>query len=836
MAGHQRLPVETVLPQVAQALRECGAVVLEAPTGSGKTTRVPPFLYREGLLGDGQLVLLQPRRVAARACARAIADVLGSPLGELVGYQIRFERRLSARTKINVVTEGILTRRFVGDSLLEGVSCVVLDEFHERSIHTDTLLAFLHELRLLRDDLKIVVMSATLRGEAVAAYLGDCPVVRAEGRLFPLQTCYQPLPARHAFGDGVAEGLHCLFADKDDDGGHVLVFLPGVPEIERVRRHLDQQVWPAEILCLHGSLSSEEQDRALRGGAGRRIILATNVAETSLTIDGVSAVIDAGYHKQMTFDAFRGLNRLEMKRISVASAVQRAGRAGRQRPGRVIRLWDETQQALLEPEERAEIHRVDLCDHLLPILDFHGPDLAAFPFFEAPDQARLTESLALLQGLGVLDRQGRLTAKGKAMTDFPLHPRLAAMLWYAAENGGLAAALSLCALLPELPRDEGGSLADQVAAFQAWCYDERGRPPFPGARTAQRGLRQLERLAKRTWPQAKTPEQTPSDWLALFLLQGFPDRLSRVTAPGAAVTAAGRGLQLSDDRLAPGTLFLALEKRDGKGGARAGRIVVVPKALLELALTIDVREVAVYDDARQLVVGKRQRWIGDFLVDEKEGVKVGPEAIAEALAEAALNDFDRVFQPDKAARRFLCRLQLAQRHLADVADWPDVGEAGLHAMLREACYGKRSLAELRKLDWLTLLKNHTPWPARQVLDRELPDRLRVPSGSEILVDYEAALGATGRPVLAARIQEMFGLEETPKLARGRLPVLCHLLAPSRRPVQITEDLAGFWRSGYAEVRKELRARYAKHYWPENPLEAQAIRGVRPRGDRPKKSS
>nr|WP_279382453.1 ATP-dependent helicase HrpB [Acanthopleuribacter pedis] len=821
------MPVETVLPQVAEALRRHRAVVLEAPTGSGKTTRVPPFLYRSGLLGDGQLVMLQPRRVAARACARAIADQLDSHLGDLVGYQVRFERRVSAKTRVAVVTEGILTRRFISDSLLEGVSCVVLDEFHERSIHTDTLLAFLHELRQLRDDLTIVVMSATLRGEAIAAYLGDCPIVRAEGRLFPLETSYLPLPKRHAFGEGVADALRQLFS-VNDDGGHVLVFLPGVPEIERVRRFLAEGAWPAEVTCLHGSLSSEEQDRVLAPGGPRRIILATNVAETSLTIYGVSAVIDAGYHKQMTYDVFRGLNRLEMKRISLASAVQRAGRAGRQRAGRVIRLWDPTQQALLEAEERAEIHRVDLCDHLLPIIDFHGPNLADFPFFEPPAAASLDESLKVLHMLGALDPAGRLTEKGRTMTAFPLHPRLASMAAFAAEHGGLEHALALCAVLPELPREDHRGLPEHVEDFRVWLADPRGRPPFPGARTAQRGLRQLERLAKKTWPRAKARANLRDEDLALWLLQGYPDRLFRVTAPGAAVGGGGRGVTLPNDHLKVGQLFLALELRDGKGGARAGRIVPVAATWLDAYLEVETRLVAVYDPRRQAVVGKRQRWVGDFLVGEKEGVKVDDVAVAEALADAAGADWERVFQPDDRAKRLLCRLQLAHQHLADDTDWPAVDPPGLQALLRDHCFGKRSLADLRKLNWYDLLLQQVPWSARELLDRELPEKLTVPSGSRITVDYEAALGPAGRPILAARIQEMFGLQQTPRLARGRLPVLCHLLAPSRRPVQVTEDLANFWRSGYAEVRKELRARYAKHYWPENPLEAEAIRGVRPR--------
>ncbi|CAM2066844.1 ATP-dependent helicase HrpB [Sulfidibacter corallicola] len=837
MSFPEHLPVDRVLPQLAKALREGSAAVLQAPTGSGKTTRVPPFLLKSGVLGDGLLMMLQPRRVAARACARTLAAQVGDRLGDTVGYQIRFERKASAKTRILVVTEGILTRRLLQDALLEGVNAVILDEFHERSVHTDLSLAFLRELSAVRDDLKLVVMSATLQTEPVSRFLSNCPIITAEGRTYPLTIHHHPTTTPRDFGPACEGALNALFADPEDDGGHVLIFLPGAPEINRVKRHLDQKSWPAKLVPLHGSLSSSEQDAALRPSRERRIILSTNIAETSLTIEGVSAVIDSGYQKQMFHHVGTGIDHLDLVRISRASAKQRAGRAGRQRPGRVIRLWDDALHQMLSENDEPEMSRIDLASTLLQVIDFHGPDLDDFPFFERPPEAVLNRASNTLRLLGALGDDGRQTDKGRRLAGLPLHPRLGAILLEGIARNRLGEAASLCALLGERPLRESAELSEQMELYADW---REGKARLdPGTERACRRLRDIERQLLRqaaslthgkTAPPGNPRSMGSEEWAAL-LLAGFPDRICRVVGQGLGRMVGGRGIAFTPPKHGSSfDLFIAVrlsERGTDRTAGKADQIVPITLATARTLLPTETRESAVFDAQRQAVRGVRQTVLGGLVLDEKQGVAVDAEAMSTALAEAAAQHFERVFQPDPKARRLLTRLRFAARHLPEEG-WPDYTDSGLRAMLPTLCFGKKNFEALRKMDWQVHLLAPLSWQQRQLLDREVPERWQVPSGSSVIIDYEPAQDPAGTPVLAARIQEMFGMAETPRIARGRVALLCHLLGPNRRPVQITSDLKSFWDGGYAEVRKELRSRYPKHYWPENPYEAQAIRGVRPR--------
>ncbi len=830
-----RLPIDAVLPELVAALRAHRAVALRAPTGSGKTTRVPPALLREGFLDDGRLLMLQPRRVAARACAHAMARQMGEAVGDTVGYQIRFDRRVSKRTKILVITEGVLTRRFASDPLLEGVACVILDEFHERSIHTDLGLAFLRELAAVRDDLKTVVMSATMDLEPVSRFLGDCPTVEATSRAHPLAVDYLASPAAKPLDERIRAGLERLLADPDDDNGHILAFLPGAPEIRRVMRRLGGRDWGLDIVPLHGSLTAAEQDRALASTARRRLILATNIAETSLTIEGVTAVIDAGLHKRLIHDPNRGLDRLDTLRISRASADQRAGRAGRVAPGRVIRLWSQDYQAMAPAQDPPEIAIADLTGPLLRVLDFHGPDLDAFPFFEPPPTAAIAHGLATLRMLGAIDASGRVNQQGKRLADLPLHPRIGRIFAHAAESGHLTEAAMACAALNERPLAKTNlDLFEQVEALRR-CERGRDGDPERDGRAIRRALeaeRQLLRQARKLWPRA-VAKQTPMtrDTLADLLLAGFPDRLCVSRGPGRGVMVGGRGVAFEPFSSPDGHgLFLALELSERGHNRTAGKVdLLFPTTLdrVAAALPLDTEETAVFDESREAVAGvRRQRW-QDLTLSETAGVALPEEALAAVLADHASRRFDAVFKPDKTSQALLWRLRFAAKHLEEET-WPDVSKDGLKAMLPELCIGKRKLGDLRRLDWAAALLAKLDWRSRRLLDEEVPETVAVPSGSKVRVDYAPAFEAAGQPILAARIQEMFGMTDTPRIARGRVSLLLHLLAPNMRPAQVTQDLRSFWNAGYAEVRKELRQRYPKHYWPEDPSRAKAIRGVRPR--------
>lgn len=829
------LPVDGTLPELIDALRQAPAVVLRAPTGTGKTTRVPPALLDSGLLGDGQLLMLQPRRVAARACARTMAMQRGESVGETIGYQVRFEKAAGKKTRILVVTEGILTRRFAVDGLLEGISVVVLDEFHERSVHTDLALAFLRELLSLRDDLKVVVMSATIDTGPVSRYLYDCPVITVQARTHPLRIDYLPQNARERLPNQIAAGVKHLLRDGADDRGHILAFLPGAGEIRAAQRHMTG-LDGLEVVPLHGGLTSAEQDAALTPSARRRLILATNIAETSLTIEGVSAVVDSGYHKTLLHDHRRGVDRLDLRRVSRASADQRAGRAGRTGPGRVVRLWDQDRHQGLVANEIPELHRADLAGPLLQILDFYGPDLADFPFFEPPPDQALTRGLALLRMLDAVDKDHRLTDHGRALHALPLHPRQGTILALGAREGMLDDAASICALLSESGRGDG-DLAQQKQSLEAYIAGAGAVDALGDARTMRRLVdtrKQLLQIGKRLKGNAGQKRRFDGDALARLLLAGYPDRLCVVREPGKAVLMGGRGVSFD---VAPGEavpkLMLALELVEvstSRDAAKVGRRLPVTEEQVRDVLRLDTREGAVWDPEREAVRGVRQTLCGDLILREKPA-EVDPAVLAETLAQQAGDRFDVLFRPDKDAAALLARLRFAAKHLPE-EDWPDVSDAGLIAHLPQWLHGKRKLDAVRKLDWRQALEGLLDWSRKSLLDREVPVSYTVPSGSRIRIDYASALEDTGYPVLAVRLQEMFGQSDTPRVARDRVPVLLHLLAPNMRPAQVTRDLRNFWNQTYAEVRKELRRRYPKHSWPEDPWTAQAMRGAKRRRPNP----
>lgn len=861
MGVMEHLPIEAVLPRLIEQLRERRAAVLTAPAGAGKSTRVPPALLSAGIPAVGQIVMLQPRRLAARAVARMMARAFDEPVGRTVGYRVRFEDKSCAQTRVLVVTEGILTRRFLADPFLEGVGCVILDEFHERTVHVDLALAFVRELMQVREELRLVVMSATLsRVEPLLRFLGPgCDQIACETAVHPLQIDYlrRPELGRRPLPDQVAAGLRRMLGRDDDDGGDLLVFLPGAAEIRGAKTRLEEESLPGqpELVPLYGALSAPEQDRVLQPGARRRVILSTNIAETSLTVPGVTAVVDSGLVKRLSYDPRTGMDRLELGQVSAASATQRAGRAGRTAPGRVLRLWTEEEQRTLPKADPPEILRVDLSSALLSILAFHPSDPHDLPLFEPPSRASVDAALSLLLLLGAVERAGeegrmRLTALGQRLAAFPLHPRVGAMLEASRSLGLEGEAALLAALLGErdLLRHDAGPppTTSSDLLLRRYLYLDLERRHFSERAARELGVDlraahqvrqaegQLLRLIRTTpAPNRESPERS----LLQLVLAGFPDRVCRRRRPGKpeAKMVGGRGVRLSEaSGVRDAELFVALEADAGKRGLHAVSVVRVASAVDEQQLGELFPEqlrssiATVFDEQSQAIKGVRRRCYADLLLAEEEGVDVEPLEAARLLAAEAAQRFEQVFRPDREARQLIARLRFAAAHLP--LPWLDVSEQGLKALLPELCQaGHRSLDELRRLDWAKELQSRLTHRQHQLLEREVPARLQVPSGRWVVIDYAEALGPGGAPVLAVKLQEVFGLAETPRVCGGRVPLRLHLLAPNGRPVQVTQDLRSFWSETYAEVRKDLRGRYPKHPWPADPWSARPTSRTKPRG-------
>lgn len=852
------LPIDSTLPDILAGLRAGRGLVLVAPPGAGKTTRVPPAILYSGLLAaeNPGVIVLQPRRIAARSVAARIAEEQGWQLGREVGYQVRLERRVSAETRLRIETEGILNRQILADPFLDGIGAVVLDEFHERSIHSDLAIALLREVRReVRPDLLIVVMSATLDVGPVARFLDDCPVLEVPGRSFPVGLEYRP-SSRPASPEAVVPAILDVLADVRD-GGHVLVFLPGMAEIRRAQKVVQPLARDrgAVVYPLHGSLPADEQDRALHPSTLRKVILATNIAETSLTIDGVTTVIDSGLARIAHHDAARGFDRLDLGRISQASAAQRAGRAGRTAPGRCIRLWSERELRGMEPFEVPEVHRVDLCGTVLSLHSWGVREAREFAWFEPPSGDRIDAAERLLLSLGALDRDsGRISESGKRMLGLPVHPRLARLLMAASADGRPELGAALAALLSEkdLAAREAGvgeerprptlerGLSDLLprldwlaeAEHSRFAPSLRGRGIDPvAARQAARVRDDLVRIASRLRGLVETRRGASEDDEALlrWLILAYPDRVVRRRGgEETGVMVGGRGVRLAPESVVrEGDLFLALDPREQRRQGTLELQVRLASAvrlewLEELTPELLRRERAtVYDPARERVVGVSRLWYLDLLLREDANQPVDPSKVSAVLAEALRPRAEAIFREDPAAASWLARYAFVKAALPEL-DWPEIGEPAFTEMLETICQGHVKLEEIRRVDKISYLESRLS----QALSRELfqgaPVSLQLPGGRQVKLTYEI----DRPPVLAARLQELFGWTETPRLARGRVPVLLQLLGPNYRPVQITSDLKSFWSTTYHQVRKDLRNRYPKHAWPEDPFAASPNSGLR----------
>jgi ATP-dependent helicase HrpB len=846
------LPIDALIPACLETLKG-GSLVLVAPPGSGKTTRLPPAIRDSGLLSarHPNVVVLQPRRVAARAAARRVADERGWDLGREVGYQVRFERRLTDATRLRYVTEGVLTRQLRADPFLETVGAVVLDEFHERSLETDLALALLREVRdEVRPDLLIVVMSATLDAGPVSAFLAGCPIVTAEGRSHPVDIVYRP-----ADRPSSPEALAPLVREWLDDshaGGHLLVFLPGIGEIRRAWRRLEPMAEEAGalILPLHGSLTAAEQDEALRPGDRRRIILSTNIAETSLTIEGVRTVIDSGQVRLVRFDSERGVDRWSLERISRASAEQRAGRAGRTGPGRCVRLWSTRDERAFPAFQEPEIRRVDLAGTLLSLHSWGQSDPSRFQWLEAPDAERLAAAERLLVALGAIEGEpARITPLGRRILELPVHPRLARLLLAASDCGRLPEGAAVAALLSEkdirardaavdgrrdrdLPATTAASdvlvrldlLAEAESARFSPSLRARGIDPAAARQAAQLRDELLRRCGRFDGRRRNAgPSDIDEDEILKWLLLAYPDRVVRRRGvEGTGQMVGGRGV-----RLAPGSvvrdadLYLALDAReDRRGGRREVHAflasAVAPEWLEELhPRALRREETTVYDESRKKAVGVTRLWYHDLLLREDVNSTVDPVLAGRLLADELRRAGSSPARDNPRVAEWLARVDLLRRHLPELG-WPDDDDTMIAEVIQEACQGKTSLEEVARMDLVPLLEGRLDRHQARALREGAPESLAIPSGRRVRLVYEAGRA----PVLAARLQELFGLTETPRVAGGRVPVLLHILGPNNRPVQVTDDLHSFWTTTYFQVRKDLRGRYPKHSWPDEPLKAQ----------------
>jgi ATP-dependent helicase HrpB len=839
------LPIDAILPDLLSTIHSHPNTVLHAPPGAGKTTRVPLALLKIIPPEAGRIVMLEPRRIAAVSAARWMARTLGEEAGQTVGYSIRFESRVSPTTRVEVVTEGILTRRIQNDPLLEGVGMVIFDEFHERSIQADLGLALCLDVqRQVRPELKILVMSATLDVEPLARLMGDAAVVSSAGRSFPVEEVYLEERSPLRLPDRMAAAIQRAVRETEGD---LLAFLPGSGEIRSCASLLAGGGLPEKGISVHqlyGDLPFDEQQRAIQPGRQRKVVLATNIAETSLTIEGVRAVIDSGLSRRLRFDPASGTNRLVTVRESASSAEQRKGRAGRLGPGVCYRLFSRHTLSAMTPQTPPEILDTDLSPLLLELAAWGVHDPSTLAWLDPPPAAGLAVARHLLADLGGLDPQGRITSLGRAMIRLPLHPRLGRMLLRAQELGCPRLGCDLAALVSErdifrtagterAPRVGPSDILERLECLHAWRNGSSGgqRADAAGLKAVERVGRQLERLAI---PSIAGDSVTGEDEAtARLLLAAYPDRLARRRGDeeGRYLLASGRGARLSPRSVARHAEYIVAVDVDG-GGQGEGTIHLaseVGQGLLrqECAGLIEKRSEITWSEQEKRAMAVKEERIGALLLSSAP-YSPASEELCPVILDAVRASRLELLDMGEAVRRLQGRVSLLARALPEEG-WPDLSDGNLLETLEEwlgpRLEGVRTARQLRALDVAALLHGLLDYRSRRLLDELAPTHLDVPSGSRIRLDYAAG----DWPVLAVKLQELFGLADTPTIARGRVGVLLHLLSPAGRPIQVTRDLKGFWNGAYHEVKKELKGRYPKHPWPDDPWSARPTRRLKPRG-------
>ena len=852
----QPLPIDPLLPEVLRCLEASPRLVLEAPPGAGKTTRVPPALL--DATGAGEILVLEPRRLSARLSARRVAGERGERLGDLVGYSVRFEDVSSPRTRLRYVTEGVLLRRLIDDPELGGVAAVVLDEFHERHLATDLALALLRRLQLTaRRDLKLVVMSATIAAEAVARHLDDCPRLKSEGRTFPIAIEHLERPDERPLEKQIVSAVRRIL--REEATGDVLVFLPGAGEIRRAAEALAPLASETgvQVLPLHGDMPLAEQVRAVDPSSKRKVVLSTNVAESSITIDGVSAVVDSGLSRVATHSPWTGLPKLAVAKVSRASAAQRAGRAGRTRSGRVLRLYTQGDLTARPEYDTPELLRLDLSE---PLLTLHGAGVAdpgALPWLDPPPKVALEAAETLLSQLGALEKDGRLSALGRRLLAFPVHPRLGRLIAEGERRGVAETACLIAALLGEreirvqartsFGRGPGAARLDPTRGPSDLlelvdCFDEAEGSGFEASALRTLGLdaravkavdQARRKLEQKAHNQSASPESSDEAERALLacVLAGFPDRVARRRRPGSRelVLRSGAAAELGENSVVhDAELMVAVEIEERAAIGRSGKSVVRLASAIEAEWLLDSYS-ELLDSESELTWNPQTERVdlvsrvvcGSVVLDESRAPAAASEAAGAVLCRAALAAGPMRFGAE-AFERLASRIELLRSHFAD-ADFGRGNGAGFAAALELACRERVSFAELEATGLASVLEQSLGPREIGLLRQHAPERITLPGGRSVDVHYEP-----GKPPwVESRLQDFFGMAETPRLCAGKVPLTLHLLAPNQRAVQVTSDLEGFWQRHYPQIRRELMRRYPRHSWPEDGRHAEPPR-PRPR--------
>lgn len=841
------LPVEKIIQPLRYALVQSACAVLQAEPGAGKTTRVPLALLHEAWLGEKKILLLEPRRLAAVHAARYMSKQLGEQPGQTVGYTVRHERAVSSATRIEVVTEGVLTRRLQHDPELSEVGLIIFDEFHERNIHSDLGLALsLDVQQSLRPELRLLLMSATLDTEQLVQRLEQCPVLHSAGRSYPVSVFYREADSAtltQQVGNAVCEGLK--------HPGDILVFLPGAGEINRCTASLKQQGWAKglDVLPLYGALPFTQQRKALEPGQKRKVVLATNIAETSLTIDGVGVVVDSGLERQLEFDPARGMERLPTRRIARSSATQRTGRAGRQGPGFCYRLWSENMQHALAPHQVPEIMRTDLSAMALELAAWGVQDPATLRWIDTPPAAHMGAAFALLHELGALDSARHLTPIGRKMVTLPLHPRLARMVVAAstAREQELACRLATILDAPHLFRHGGtarstdGNSTDLVDMLERWhpartpsAQGQEGRDPWW---QADRNLHELKQHLGIKAPPGNTLDIGATNQIGSLLLYAYPDRIAhrRAGSRERYLLRSGRGACLASRTHVVAAEWLVVAElehgQEAEALIRMGFALELEQVEQVFAADIRIESETFWDSIGARVTARRCRRLGS-LVLQQEPVRLDVDRALQLMLEQIRGRGLDVLPWTVASTQLYARILFVAQHNL-VAGWPAVEMAEMLALLEDwlapFLHGITSISALKQVDMVAALRSMLSWEQQQQLELMAPERFRVPSGSNVRIDYGSIDSSEStQPRLAVKLQEMFGLRCTPAVGNGQVPVLIELLSPARRPIQTTTDLENFWATTYTEVKKELKGRYPKHPWPEDPTTAQPQRGVKRR--------
>ncbi|WP_457576004.1 ATP-dependent helicase HrpB [Desulfomarina sp.] len=811
-------PVYPLLPQLRNHLSR-GHAVLSAPTGSGKTTCIPLLLRREPWLENKKILLLEPRRIGVRAAANRMSSLLGEKTGKTVGYRTRFETKISSQSEIEVITEGILIRMLQNNPELADIGLVIMDEFHERSIQTDLGLALLLDLCTLREDLRILVMSATLATDPVSRLLGNAPVLEGQGRIYPVTIEHLSPGTHQSISHTMAAGIRHALGKTTGD---ILAFLPGAPEIHRCRKLLAEQLHGELILPLYGDLSHREQDRIFhREDNHRRIILATPIAETGITVENISCVVDSGYFRRPVYDSRSGLSRLVTLRISRASADQRSGRAGRLGPGKCFRLWDKTEEHNMAEHTLPEILHGDLTPLVLELALWGVSDPYSLSWLDRPRQTGWRRAVRLLQKLTLLNSHARITHTGRQVAELPLHPRLGFMIISSKKHNLCWTACLLASILSERDicrgKTDSADIHERLKIVEDFASGSGSRFSIDH-QLCRRILRQAKMWFK-ALPGRKTIDFTA---IGSLLAYGFPDRIGGLR-PGTShnyLLSSGRGCRLNPADPLQGNKILVIPQVDGE--KKAGRIFMAAPVLLKTLREdhphlFHESEQTLWDDVAKQVRTTRDLILGKLQISSQPAKSPRPEKIMSVFLKAIQKTNLQCLPWSREAVNVQQRVCFLHHQ---TGDWPDFSNTSLAqdlAWLEPFCFGMNSFSRLKNINMKTVLLSQLSWAQQLELDTLAPTHLKVPSGSRLPISYTVPEKA----VLAVRLQELFGLSETPKICGGRLPVTLHLLSPAHRPIQITDDLASFWQTTYGEVKKELSGRYPRHYWPDDPLKARA---------------